>query len=406
MIKKLLISLLLAFGLYSCAKIDLADPEPERIGFSWYTYSAGDATKAYTDYFVESGTTHLPAGKQFGVFGFFHPQAADGVTPGSWEDSNRNHPNLFFNQPVTVVNEGGTYSCTYPEADSRFWPRNTLDRISFIAYYPYNPALYNGGEHDPNAPVEPVLDDRNARNGMVGFWYTVPFEDSKQVDFMVSDLCMDQSKALWNNDATVGLTGAENGKVKFNFHHALSQVRVKSVDFVQGNNPDLELKINHISFKGVAVLGFCRPWADSTRTDAKGRTPVEIRWPVGNLSPRRPNNTPDVLAHVCYDEHDALIPENILLMIPHQFLPGSTITVNFDVERKLHDSQSDPNSNENYLYKNCELSATLTNYKLSGWEPGYIYNYKITLDLKKIEIDTEVEPWLTGGDDVILQEPD
>lgn len=405
MTKKILISLLAVLGVCSCARVEVFDLQREAINFSWYTYSPMRPTKADTGYFVESGTTHLPENRQMGVFGYFHPQDDDGVTPGSWLDGNRNHPNLFFNQPVTIVNDGGTYTCTYPEADSRFWPRNTLDRISFIAYYPYNPALYNGGEHDASAPVEPVLDDYNRRNGMVGFWYTVPFKDSTQVDFMVSDLCMDQSKALWKENATTGLTGTENGKVKFNFHHALSQVRVKSVDFVQGNNPDLELKINHILFKDVPVLGFCRPWADSTRTDAStGRTPVEIRWPVENLSQRRSDNTRDVLAHACYDEHGDPIPEHFLLMIPHQFLPGSTITVNFDVTRKLHNSSDDPNTHENYEYKNCELSAPLTTYKLSGWEPGFIYNYKITLDLKKIEIDADVMPWFTGGDDVTMQE--
>ena len=347
---------------------------------------------------MQSFATCQEVFSQFGVFGYFHQQyKVDGVaTAGGWRDGqNDNHPNLFYNQPVTVKKEGSEYSCWYPEEDSRFWPRNTLDRISFLAYYPYNDVIYNGSELDGDSIVEPVLDAGD--DGMVGFYYIVPYEDTKQVDFMVSDLCMDQSKSAGR------LTGTD--KVKFNFHHALSQVRIKAVNFDTSGNNGVELKINYILFEGVAVFGMCVPTPDYGTLTEDGNVTVRPEWPTTNLSPTRPDVTENVLAHQYYDAVTGdPVPENILLMIPHEFLSGSRITVNFDVTRPLDDEDSDRSTNENYIYKDCTLSAPLANYQLGEWEPGFIYNYIINLDLKKITFTCDVSPWLAGGDDVILEE--
>lgn len=382
----------------SCVKVETIKkaPDEELIDFSWYA-TRTNPSKANATYFVGSETLgqerHLPVGTSFGVFGDFHAQA-NGVA-GSWSDASENHPRLFYNEEVGIAldaNDAYNYNYTH----SRYWPKNTLDRMSFIAYYPWN-ELNTSGSASVNAIVEPFLDRNYERDGMVGFYYTVPEKAEDHIDFMVSDLCKDQSWALWRDDNTKGLTGNSEGKVKMFFHHALSQVRIKSVAFDTGGNDDVELNINYIIFNGIPVFGQCIPVPDFSTTTNTGRTTVAPTWPVSTLSTRRPNLTSGITAQVCYDEdHDTWNADQILLMIPHEFFDDATVEVNFDIRRKTS------SAGEHYAYENNTLSALLRTTELYAWEPGKIYNYNISLRQKEINVTADVVPWLDSGEDVIL----
>lgn len=385
-----------------CARVETTVPdtlnEDVPIDFSWYTNRS--LTKADPTYFVGDATTtgqqrHLNSGTSMGVFGYFHPQNAGAA--GTWQTGTGayNAPNLFYNEPVSISEENGVYSYDY--ANSRFWPRNNKDKISFIAYYPWN-QLNTSGAANENTIVEPFLDNRSERQGMVGFYYVVPEDSGDQVDFMVSDLCLEQSKAVWTANHAEGLTGSENGKVKFFFHHALSQVRVKSVNFDTGGNDQVDLKINYIVFRNVAVFGQCIPVPNFSTTTATGRTTVTPTWPTGTLVPRRPNFTSGVTAEVCYDaDTDTWDVEEFLLMIPHTFFTGATIEVNFDVTRKNEGPDS-----EYYSYTGNTLSAPLTTTNVYEWQAGKIYTYNITLDLKQIKVTADVVDWLDAGEDILM----
>lgn len=386
----------------ACVKNEIIDEgKKEAIDFSWYTNRGNVVTKADPTYFVGDPTTtgverHLNSGTSMGVFGYFHPQTSGGAA-GTWNTGAGayNAPNLFYNEPVSITENAGTYSYDY--TNSRFWPRNKLDKISFIAYYPWNQLNTTGGATE-NTIVEPFLDSRSERQGMVGFYYVVPEDSGDQVDFMVSDLCLEQSKAVWTDNHAQGLTGNTNGKVKFFFHHALSQIRVKSVFFDKDGNDNVDVKINYIVFRNVAVYGQCIPVPDFSTTTATGRTTVTPTWPAGSLVPRRPNLTSGVTAEVCYDEdtHQWKV-EEFLLMIPHQFFTGATIEVNFDVTRK-----KDGTSGEYYSYLGNTLSASLTTTNVYAWEAGKIYTYNINLNLKQIKVEADVVDWLDAGEDVIM----
>lgn len=385
-----------------CARVETTVPdtlnEDVPIDFSWYTNRS--LTKADPTYFVGSTTAtgetrHLNSGTSMGVFGYFHPQNAGAA--GTWQRGAGayNAPNLFYNEPVSITEDAGVYSYDY--ANSRFWPRNNMDKISFIAYYPWN-KLNTTGSATEDTIVEPFLDNRSERQGMVGFYYVVPEDSGDQVDFMVSDLCLEQSKAVWTANHAQGLTGSENGKVKFFFHHALSQVRVKSVSFDTGGNDQVDLKINYIVFRNVAVFGQCIPVPDFSTTTATGRTTVTPTWPTGTLVPRRPNFTSGVTAEVCYDaDTDTWNVEEFLLMIPHTFFTGATIEVNFDVTRKNEGPDS-----EYYSYTGNTLSAPLTTTNVYEWQAGKIYTYNITLDLKQIKVTADVVDWLDAGEDILM----
>ncbi|MCR5758985.1 MAG: fimbrillin family protein [Bacteroidales bacterium] len=404
--KNLLITALVALVLASCGKVETYVPdtlmEDAPIDFSWYTNrsmgssSSAPATKASSTYFVDSGSGHLNSGTSMGVFGYFHPQASSTVA-GTWNTTAGayNAPNLFYNEKVSIEEDGGVY--TYDYTNSRFWPKNKLDRISFIAYYPWNELNTSGAATDATI-VEPFLDVNSERGGMVGFYYVVPAKSEDQVDFMVSDLCLEQSKAVWNDDNSKGLTGNANGKVKFFFHHALSQVRVKSVAFNDGDNDDVELKINYIVFKNVAVFGQCIPVPNFGAADATGRVPVTPTWPSGTLVPKRPDYTSGVTADVCYNSSTGAWDVNkFLLMIPHTFFKDATIEVNFDVTRK-----KDPVTGEYYSYTGNTLSAPLTTTSVYEWQAGKIYTYNITLDLKQIKVTADVVDWLDAGEDILM----
>lgn len=418
--KSILITVLAALTLTACFKVetyvDSGFPKYEKsdypVSFSWYArrtvYAQSPVTRANPDYFVGSTTgtgteRHLNDGTAMGVFGYFHPQ--HNGSQGTWQhgDGVYNTPNLFYNEQVTITDEGaGSYSYDY--ANNRYWPKNPLDRISFIAYYPWN-ALNTSGSATTSTIVEPFLDTQSKREGMVGFYYVVPEKSEDQIDFCVSDLCLEQSKAVWDADHTHGLTiGTEtsvtsnSGTVKFFFHHALSQVRVKSVAFDTGGNDDVDLKINYIVFRNVAVFGQCIPVPDFSSTTATGRTTVTPTWPVGTLVGRRPNLTSGVTAEVCYDSSTGTWDvENFLLMIPHQFFTDATIEVNFDVKRK-----KDSVSGEYYEYLGNNLSAPLTTPSVYEWQAGKIYTYNITLDMKQIRVAADVVDWLDASEDVIM----
>jgi len=392
-----IILIVIALCAVSCAKNTLLPDEgPDMaIDFSWYA-GRSMSTKADSDLFVGgSGTeTHLPAGQSFGVFGYFHAQ--DNGVAGSWTDANANYPNLFYNEGVSIANDGGSYSYSYE--NSRYWPKNTLDRISFFAYYPYNPLLAGETPSDDTI-VEPFLDKNYEHEGLVGFYYTVPTTAAEGVDFMISDLCLDQSHKLWESDNTQGLTGTENGKVKFYFHHALSQIRIRPVIVDHSGNEDVSVEITSVRFTGVPVFGQCIASPDYTQTDATGRTPVTASWPNSGLSVVRGGETEatGVTTQACYDAEDNLIPENVLLMIPHTFLSGAQIEVTFNVTRTV-----DASTGEYYTYSGNTLSASLSTSG-SGWDAGKIYTYYVTLNLKKINVTAEVEPWLTAGEDIFME---
>ncbi len=405
MTRRFTIFTLLLTAVCSCSKMgsNAEDVLMENlpIDFSWYT-TRNMGTKANPTYFVGDATAtgterHLNSGTSMGVFGYFHPQ--EGGSAGTWKTGTGvyNAPNLFYNESVSITEDGGAY--TYDYANSRYWPRNDRDKISFIAYYPWN-QLNESGSATENTIVEPFLDRRSERQGMVGFYYVVPEDSDDHVDFMVSDLCLEQSKAVWSTSQnhSRGLTGNENGKVKFFFHHALSQVRVKSVNFDTGGNDDVKVTINYIIFRNVAVYGQCIPVPNFSATTATGRTPVTPTWPVGSLVARRPNRTSGVRAEVCYDAAtDTWDVEEFLLMIPHQFFTGATIEVNFDVEREL-----DAVTGEYYSYTGNTLSAPLTTTSVYEWQAGKIYTYNISLDLKQIQVTADVVDWLDAGEDVIM----
>lgn len=368
-------------ALAACAKVESFE-EQDALGFDVYSARSTE-TKADDETYVPSGTGHLPNGSKFGVFGFFHPE--NNGNAGSWTDSNPNHPNLMYNQMVEVSESAGVY--TYNYSPARYWPKSSKETISFFAYYPYD--LPNGS----NYIISSTLDKDS--NGMGTLRYKSSEEPTQQVDFMVSDLCMDQSKA--GGVLTGSAVGGDQGKVRFTFHHMLSMVRVQ-VASINSENPKISIDEDSYSFAfyGFPIAGNCAP-VPGAKDPSTGLAPCTFNW-SGLLSTVTYTHGQEIVTR----ETKMKVPkyENLpdysdfLLIIPHEVQDNERLEITFDLTR-------DDFHNEGYSYKDNPLFAYLKT-KITRFEANKIYTFNITVGLNEIKMDADVTDWTTGTGEFIF----
>ncbi len=406
MMKKILYIFGLLAVLSSCAGIETPGEENVRIGFDTYALR----TKAGDSYVAGSKTveSNIPVNSQFGVFAYFHEGNPPAI--GTWNNANvnSNYSNMLLNEPVKRVEPStGTYSYTY--TNSRYWPNNTTDRISFFAYYPYAKNAFivdeNAESDGTGITLQDPEDDHYAfyHNpvGFPKFKFVVNKDASKQVDFMISDMCLNQSKKVWDGNHAQGLTGTANGDVQFKFHHMLSQVRIKTVDFVVENN-DVTVELESFRFIGVPVSGIVTPSikeadldANGLPVNANGLARMDFAWSGFNSSNSSFTTTiydPDDTT----EGADARRKAAIMLMIPHTFSEDpdkDIIEVTFKVTRAAN------GAGEHYEYTG-HLTTSLGSGGLEGWEPNKIYNYTISVSLKAISVTAQIEDWPEASTDV------
>lgn len=390
--KKILLILALILAAVSCSKNEIFEPENDRVGFDTYALR----TKAGDSYVGgnKTATSNIPVNSKFGVFAYFHPGNSDTDTPGEWKSTvNQNRSNLMLNQWVQRVEPStGTYAYYYPAEDSRYWPKNENDRISFFAYYPYAANAFVVDENAQSDGTGITLQDPEddhygyAHNpvGFPKFKFVVNPDASQQVDFMLSDMCLNQSKK-----AGV-LTG--DGDVKFIFHHMLSQIRIKTVDFVLENDA---VTVSDIQFKfiGVPISGILTPSVASS-PDAKGNATMGYTWSGFNSSNSEFHGT-------IYDE-DASEAEKkaaVMLMIPHTFNVDDPTKDIVEVTFKVTREDLDDGTGEHYEYTG-HLTTSLGAGGLAGWERNKIYNYTIRVTLNAIDFSAQVEDWPEASTDV------
>lgn len=395
--KKILVIFGLFAAIVSCSKTNVDEGEPERIGFDTYALR----TKAGDSYIGGNGgsTTNIPVNSKFGVFAYFHPGDASTSTVGTWNnaDVNSNYSNMLLNEPVTRVEPStGTYAYTY--SNSRYWPKNSTDRISFFAYYPYATNAFvvdeNAASDGTGITLQDPEDDHYGYShnpvGFPKFKFVVNPDASKQVDFMVSDMCMNQNKVA-------SVTTGNDNDVQFTFHHMLSQIRVKTVDFVV-ENADVSVELVSVRFLGVPISGIVTPSIKAADLDANGlpinangHARMDFNW--SGLNSSNSSFTTSI-----YDDSgtDAEKQAAIMLMIPHTFSedPGKdVIEVTFKVTRASNAA------GEHYEYEG-HLSASLGAGGLEGWERNKIYNYTISVSLNAINFTAAVEDWPEASTDV------
>ena len=397
--KKILIIFGLAFAAVSCARIVTNETKEQRIGFDTYALR----TKAGSSFVGGSTTTtsNIAEGASFGVFAYFHPKNTTTGAAGKWDNTNvaNNLSNMLLNEQVTRVQpSAGTYAYTY--SNTRYWPRSEYDRISFFAYYPYaaNAFVENSQDDDTGitlrAPGDAFVPYSSNPYGFPRFRFVVNRDSKKQVDFMISDMCLNQSK-----QAGV-LTGSPNDVVKFTFHHMLSQIRVKAVN-VEKDNAAVEVSGIEFTFLGVPESGIVTPRvdpdyldADGLPVNADGLAPLLFSWTNTNSS--NTQFTTDIYEDDGTEEEKR---EAIMLMIPHTFStdPGRDLAeVSFTVTRTDYGDRG-----EHYTYQGRQ-TVSLAAGGLTGWEPNKIYNYTIRISLRAVEFSVEVQNWPEASTDAII----
>ena len=371
--------------LASCVQIEegLSDEIP--LGFDVYSARRTADTKADANTYVPTGTGHLPSGSQFGVFGYHHTAIGNNV--GSWSDANPNHPNLMYNQPVTVSESAGVYSYSY--SPKRYWPRSEKETLSFFAYYPYRADATNTS----NGPVFRAFLNKDS-NGMGYIRYLCSENPAEQVDFLLSDLCMDQNKAA--GILTGSALDGDGGKVRFTFHHMLSMVRVQVAN-VNSENPKITVDEDSYSFAffGFPIAANCTP-TPGAKDPATGLAQCSFVWsaPLSTVTYTQGQEiiTRDSKMEVPLYE-GAADYSDFLLIIPHEVEDNERLEVSFDMVRA--------GTNEHYSYKDNPLSANLKG-QIDEFLPGKIYTFSINASLNAISFNTTVTDWTSGTGDFVL----
>jgi hypothetical protein len=325
----------------SCSKNETSENNTADNAIGFGTYAG--RTKADTDYLVDgSATTNIPNGKSIGMFGY----VLNGTT---WAASGSTAvPTLFNNVQVTAASSDGS---TFTYSPARYWPTSTSYKLSFYAYYPY------GG-----AGITPSV-----TSGMGSYAFETQAAAANQVDFMMSNLAADQSKAAGN---------PSDGSVDLTFHHLLCQVKATAAASaeMQANPAFKSCTITKIEILGVNSKGTLTPSCPSATTT--------FAWTGQNTTAN-------------YTAGDPSNNENLLLLMPQSIPATATIRVTYDIVFNYSADKND--TSKDVPYAGNVKTATLSTTAVSEWLQNKIYNYTIGVSLDKIEFTSTVTNWETGS---------
>lgn len=363
-------------------------PEQQPVAFGYYAARAATTratdirqatTRAQKETFVDGVTNRtIPAGQRVGVFGFY--QGQDKWTPKTFT------ADFMYNQPLvageaTEVTENGADGTTETtvvrcalnydkNADQKYWPNTPGDKLAFIAYYPWMEAPAD----DKLATLDTYIQPRFTNGGGIGaFRFKVAANSKDQLDFMVSDSIVDQTKPKVGD------------RVRLTFHHALAAVTA-SVTSAQ-DLIDAGGRIANVRYEmtGVRSQGTCHPTVDS-----KGR--MAFVW--DDLTTDATFTTTNTTEAV----------ERALVMIP-QPLTTAKLTVTYDIE--FHETV-DGKDYVSYSYRDnvatFDLGKTSGTSAVAAWRAGLRYNYNVIVNLTGINFTPSARQWTTGTMETDLNE--
>ena len=200
--RKNLMMVMVALAMAGCSQNEVTEVNPDAhpvIGFDVYT---GVQTRG--------AETNLDALKKAG-FGFFAYK-----TDGEWsEKGSEAKPDFLYNEQGTwTEGESGSWGYT----NTRFWPTNDTEKISFFAYAPYA-----GNTADGNRGIK--LSGQSEKGAPTLEFSVTTSNDWKDMVDLVTD-CRQEIK-----DQTATTNEANKGTVSFKFSHVLTKVadiKVKS----------------------------------------------------------------------------------------------------------------------------------------------------------------------------------
>lgn len=181
-----------------------------------------------------------------------------------------------------------------------------------------------------------------------------------------------------NNDLLVSISSSkltdESQKVSFGFQHALSQIKF-TIDNPLGNNP-----IEVTNFK---VEGF------------KEKATLELTSPTGSVVPTMAWGTPS--GDKTIEEANAVVAE---VGTPAEYIytliPQGKKQLTVSLTATLHKTAENGGGTET---KNYEITINVDDIPTTNYQAGYIYNFKMTLNMGYIYFSgIDVNPWKTGDE--------
>lgn len=386
---------IMLLGIVGCTAEQPRTADSQPIGFSSYTAQAATRTDKSATRAAEEVQRNIPMGSSIGIYAYYHNG------PARWSDAAQ--PDFMFNQQATNAYD----SEAFVYSPLKYWPNESDDKISFIAYYPYSSAeddVPASASYSPaTTGVKPLL--ANSGSGLPTFEFTVNPDVTKQTDFLVSDLLPNLpngTSSVYPSNSPDRESLTVSDRVHLYFRHALAKV-----EFRIAVHPDIrpyfsKLKLNGITMTDIKDKGTLTP----SYAPATGTT---LTW--SNLG----TTTDDAHAHT-YD----IDVKQVYLMIPQTLTDNAHLTLDFELTLKgynsvyTYDAEGNAQVNDIYTYKYPDASVQLNRMKntvtgayVERWEPNRHYVYTIRINANRIEYTGQVVDW---GDeipvnDIKIEEP-
>lgn len=365
---------LAALTITSCQKDLVINQIPEEQPIEFGTYVGRDAQ-------TKASVTDLDAlkasDKGFGVFAYYTTTADGFKTPFSDFSSN------FMNNQQIKWN---TTKSVWEYQPEKFWPNNTNDKLSFIAYAPYNNTLTINGSCETSI--------------------TVPEDATNHVDFVyATDGTSDATNELIN--VSKQLVG---GKVNFNFNHAMSRVGFKvdavidqSSEQVNGATDIDKSSPNENAIATGTTISVESVTISGAFTNSATLNLMTGEWTLPNnanrsytLSSTNNDFESSVASAVTVDPQLLNTASEYLMLIPQ-----SNVNVTISVTYKV--TTTDGAITGNVVTTN-NMSATLNDF---DFEQGKAYNFVLHLGLTSVKFAAEVTTWdnIGAGTDKVVNVP-
>lgn len=347
-------------------------------------------TRSSAAYSVEQG---IDAGQSIGVYGYYH----DNTT---W--SAAAVPNFMWNQQATCLEKGGNFSYS----PLKYWPNESEDKLSFIAYFPYTDV----NAADPESPESPTKTGltplmANSDAGLPSFRFTVNESADDQVDFLLSELLPN----LPNGTSAVSPSNADDrstltvtDRVRFLFHHMTSKVEFRIVAATE-----VRADIAHFLLKSLSVSNL---YKDGKLTSTYNTSTRETSYAWSEQSAKHgtsPAYSFPLKTMTGYLMMPQTLSDDVKLSISYDVTfksDGTTYT--YDGEGRLVPQQDYTYSNDATIQLNT-MKRTGTDTPLTEWLPNHHYVYYIRIGAETIEFTGQVVEWLDEVeiDDIEIQEP-
>ena len=320
----------------------------------------------------------------FGVFAYY---------TGTEKFTGSETANFMRNTKVTY--DGTASAWTY--SPLKYWPNNVNDKVSFLAYAPWNAAyVVNNDEKGDND----ILVSGTTIN------YTVPNTVKDHIDL------------TWNNQATTNLTKQTvEGEVKFVFQHALSKIGFTRQAAVDELSPDGKtLDENTSIFVKRVILSKTKVTYDATNN--KYTIPQDCFYKSADLELNNTTTTASWSNHsttglqsfelkdgveldnTIINESNSLTKmplnkeDSYLMIIPQNFAgTGFNVFIEYEVVTKGFNAAG---KDDSFTITNRINTAIDPNF-----ESGKQYNLNLIIGMTSVKVEATVDSWVDANETIV-----